>query len=214
MGLDLVVEGRAKLGHEAEWRRLLERSFAGDQLSESETARFHDISVPEYASIGAPQVGSSAAADAWIVRVQNAQSPEEVAATLRQFKGYYVVALVQCDGVPKYSNGRLSQGVDETSFRGQFLEFCGNVIDKQLLNAAWEHKFPDAAIAYGQALLAAADIAEKKPRDTLRSTFLSRLGLMKSPEPTPLSEQRDIVRAAGRWFVFWGERGHAIRAYF
>jgi hypothetical protein len=29
-----------------------------------------------------------------------------------------------------------------------------------------------------------------------------------------LAEQLDIVRAAGRWFIFWGERGHPIRAWF
>jgi hypothetical protein len=82
-----------------------------------------------------------------------------------------------------------------------------------LLEAAWEHKLPEAAIAYGRALLVAADAAETSPRDVHRN-FLSRLGLTKPAEPLPLLDQLDIVRAAGRWFVFWGERGHAIRAYF
>jgi hypothetical protein len=30
----------------------------------------------------------------------------------------------------------------------------------------------------------------------------------------PIADQLEIVRAAGRWYVFWGERGHAIRAWF
>jgi len=213
VGLDLVVEGCAKAGHEAEWRRILERAFADSQLSEAEIARFKEISVPGYERLGAPRVGFDAAADAWIIEAQKPQTPEAAAATLRQFAGYYVLRLVKCDGVPTYSNGGLYDGVDETSFRGDFLKICRNVIDKQLLEAAWEHKLPEAAIAYGRALLAAADAAEKSPRDAHRN-LLSRLGLVKSAEPTPLSEQLDIVRAAGRWFVFWGERGHPIRAYF
>ena len=213
VGLDLVVEGCAKRGHETEWRRLLERTFADSQLLEAEIARFNEISIPGYERIGAPRVGFDAAADAWIIEARKAQTPEDVAATLKKFSGYYVLRLVKCDGVPTYSNGGLYDGVDETSFRGDFLKSCGNVIDNRLLEAAWEHKVPEAAIAYGRALLAAADVAEASPREANRS-FLSRLGFMKSAEPLPLPEQLDIVRTAGRWFVFWGERGHPIRAYF
>jgi hypothetical protein len=213
VGLDLVVEGCAKPGHEREWRQLLERAFSDRPLSEAEIAHFNAISIPGYGRIGAPRVGFDAAADAWIIEARKAQTPEQVAATLKEFSGYCVLRLVKCDGVPAYSNGGLYHGVDETSFRGDFLRSCWNVIDKPLLEAAWEHKLPEAAVAYGRALLAAADAAETSPLDAHRD-FLSRLGLVKSAEPLPLPEQLDIVRAAGRWFVFWGERGHAIRAYF
>jgi hypothetical protein len=205
--------GLAKPGHENEWRRLLERAFSDSQLSDAEIARFNEVSVPCYERIGAPRVGFDTAADAWIVEARKAQTSEEVAATLKEFSGYYVLRLVKCDGVPTYSNGGLYHGVDETSFRGAFLENCRNVIDEHLLKAAWEHKFPETAIEYGRALLAAADAGETSPR-TARRNLLSRLGLVKSAEPLPLPEQLDIVRAAGRWFIFWGERGHAIRAYF
>jgi hypothetical protein len=67
MGLDLVVEGCAKFGHEAEWRRLVERSFAGQELSEADVARFQEISIPGYQRIGAPRVGFDSVADAWII---------------------------------------------------------------------------------------------------------------------------------------------------
>jgi hypothetical protein len=213
MGLDLVVEGCAKPGHETEWRRLLECSFADDQLSEGGIARFNDIRVPGYERIGAPRVGTDAAADTWIIEARKAQTSEEVAATLKEFSGYWVLRLVKCDGVPIYSNGGLYNGVDETSFRGEFLKSCRNVIDKRLLDAAWEHKLPEAAIAYGRALLAAADAAETSPRGAPQN-FLPRIGLVRSAESVPLPEQLAIGRAAGRWFVFWGERGHPIRAYF
>ena len=213
VGLDLVPEGCPKAGHEAEWRRLIERSFAEEQLSERDIAQLNEISIPGHERLGAPRVGSDPAADAWIIATRKAQTPEEVAATLKEFAGYYVLQLLRCDGVPDYSNGGLYDGVDETSFRGQLLKNCTNVLDRRLLNDAWEHKFPDAALEYGRALLDAADVAEKAPREARRG-LLVRLGLAKAKEPLPLAEQLDIVRAAGRWFVFWGERGHPIRAYF
>jgi len=89
------------------------------------------------------------------------------------------------------------------------------VLGKDLLNEAWNSKLPETAISYGQALLAAADAAETAGlAPTLRQSFLSRLRLAKTTEPVAIAEQLDIVRAAGRWFIFWGERGHAIRAWF
>lgn len=201
MGLDLVVEGCARPGHELEWRRLLQRAFAGLELSDTEIGRFNEISIPGYQRIGAPRVGIDPAADAWIIETRNARTPEDVVETLREFEGYYVLRLVKCDGVPGYSNGGQYDGVDETSFRGDFLKDCGNVIDKRMLATAWEHKLPEAAIEYGKVLLAAADAAETSPRD-LRQGLLSRLSLTKPAEALPFPEQLDIVRAAGRWLVF------------
>ena len=215
MGLDLTVEGCAKAGHEDEWRRLMERSFADKELSEAEVARFREICVPGYERIGAPRVGYDSAANQWIVEARKAKTPEDVAAVLKEFEGYYVVRLVECDGVPKYSAAGLYEGADETSFRGSFLKDCRDVLSKGLLNEAWNHKFPKEAVAYGKALLAAADAAEVSGRaPKQRRTLLSRLGLAKEAEPVEIAEQLDMVRAAGRWFIFWGERGHPIRAWF
>lgn len=216
MGLDLVVQGCAKPGLEPEWRRLLQRSFAGEELSSGETTRFQEISIPGYQRIGAPRVGFDSAADAWIIEKRRVENPDDRAAVLRQFHGYYVLRLVQCDGVPQYSNGGLYDGVDETSFRGAFLNDCTDVLNKNLLNDAWNSKMPEAAVSYGQALLAAADAAEAAGLSPQRrKSILSRIGLARPPrEPIPIAEQLDIVRAAGRWFIFWGERGHPIHAYF
>ena len=215
MGLDLVVEGCAKPGYEKEWRRLLERSFADEELSEAEVARFKETSVPGYQRIGAPQVGRDSAANQWILDARKANTPEEVTAVLKEFDGYYVVRLVKCDGVPMYSHGGLYEGADETSFRGAFLNDCQDVLGKALLKEAWNHKFPEQAVAYGKRLLAAADAAETSGRvPTPGRTLLSRLGLSKEREPVAIADQLDIVRSAGRWFVFWGERGHPVRAWF
>jgi len=215
MGLDLLVEGCAKPGYEQEWRRLLKRSFADEELSKAEAARFQEICIPGYERIGAPRVGHDSAANRWILEARKAKTPEDEAAVLKEFDGYYVVRLVECDGVPKYSHAGLYEGADETSFRGAFLNDCKDVLSKDLLNEAWNHKFPQEAVAYGKALLAAAESTEAAGRVRMRRrTLLSRLGLAKESEPVPIADQLDIVRAAGRWFIFWGERGHPIRAWF
>jgi len=214
MGLDLIVEGCAKPGHEKEWRQLLRRSFADEELSSAERSRFQEISIPGYQRIGAPRVGYESAADQWVLGARKPTTPEENAAVLKEFEGYYVVRLVKCDGVPEYCNAGAYEGADDTSFRGAFLSDCEDVLSKQLLKEAWNHKFPEQAVEYGKALLAAADIAEHGDNPKRRRTLLSLLGLHKQRAPVSLGEQVDIVRAAGRWYVFWGERGHAIRAWF
>jgi hypothetical protein len=215
MGLDLIVEGCPKPGHEQEWHGLLKRSFADEELSEADMARFQEISIPGYQRIGAPRVGQDHSADEWILRARQPKTAEEGAAILKEFEGYFVVRLVKCDGVPQFSSGGLYDGADETSFRGAFLNDCRDIIGGRLLNDAWNHKFPPEAVAYGRELLAAADAAAVSGRSAKpRRGILSRLGLKKEREPMAIAEQLEIVRAAGRWFIFWGERGHPIRAWF
>jgi hypothetical protein len=214
MGLDLIVEGCPKPGHEQEWRRLLERSFAEEQLSDVEIARFQEISIPAYEHIGAPRVGHDASANQWILAARQAKTPEEIATALREFDGYYVVQLLECDG-PKYSNAGMYEGADATSFRGAFLNDCRDVLSRQLLNEAWNHKLPQQAVAYGKTLLKAADNCEGAGKESKpQRSLLSRLGLAKERQTIPVKEQLAIVRNAGRWFIFWGERGHPIRAWF
>ena len=214
MGLDLVVEGCAKPGHEPEWLRFVQRSFAEEQLSEQEVARFQDISIPGYERLGAPRVGFDSKADAWILKARKVESTEARAAVLKEFHGYHVLRLVPCDGIPEYSNASAYDGVDETSFRGAFLRDCRDVLDKRLLDDAWNSKLPEAAVSYGRALLDAADAAEGGVRAPKSRTLLQRIGITREHPTIPIAEQISIVRAAGRWFVFWGERGHPIRAWF
>jgi hypothetical protein len=215
MGLDLVVEGSPKPGFEEEWRRLLKRSFAGEELSEGDTARFQEISIPAYLKLDAPQVGRDDIANEWILKRRNPKTVEEGAKVLQEFDGYFVIRLVKCDGVPKYSNGGEYEGADETSFRGSFFNDCEGVLSNELLYDAWNHKMPEQAVEYGNALLSAADAAERGEKPVRRKSFLQGLGLRKQREPDmTFEEQLDVVRAAGRWYIFWGERGHAIRAWF
>jgi hypothetical protein len=217
MGLDLLVGGCAKPGHEDEWRRLLDRDFGNENLTEADVARFAEICIPGYERLGAPRVGFDAAANAWIIAAHKATTPEQVAATLKDFHGYYALALVECDGVSPYSSSAISNSVDETSFRGEFLGNCTDVLETGLLKTAWKNMWPPEAVAYGEALLAAADRAEGTTSPiAIRGLYwlLGKIGLNKTKSGLTLEEQLSIVRAAGRWYVFWGERGHYIRASF
>jgi hypothetical protein len=214
MGLDLVVEGAARPGHEDEWRRLIEAYFAGGEIDDQTQARWNEISTPGYMTIGAPRVGHDQAADDWICSIRGAATDEEKAMTVREFSGYYAVALVTCDGVPRYSNAGFYDGVDATSFRGAFLNDCPAVLDNDTLDKAWHSKLPAEAVEFGEKLLAAAAVAEVGKGPKPHTSLLSRLGLSRRPEVRTLAEQLDIVRSAGRWYIFWGNRGHPIKAWF
>ncbi|HEY2876732.1 MAG TPA: hypothetical protein VGJ56_32765 [Reyranella sp.] len=217
MGLDLVVGACAKPGHEDEWRRILEHDFA-EELTEAEVARFPEISIPPYERIEAPRVGFDEAANAWIIEVKKATTPEQAAEVLKAFHGYRALWLVKCDGISRYSSSRVSDAVDETSFCGEFLNDCPDVLESGLLKTASSDMWPAEAVAYGEALLAAANRAEGGTEPVAIKGvrwLLDTAGLNKTKSPdTTLEQQLDIVRAAGRWYVFWGERGHYIRASF
>ena len=215
MGLDLVVGACAKPGHEDEWRRILEHDFAGE-LTEAEVERFDEISIAPYERIEAPRVGFDEAANAWIIEVKKATTPEQAAEVLKAFHGYRALWLVKCDGISRYSSSRVSDAVDETSFCGEFLNDYPDVLESGLLKTASSDMWPAEAVAYGEALLAAADRAEGRTEPVAIKGvrwLLNKAGANKTKSSdTTLEQQLDIVRAAGRWYVFWGERGHYIRA--
>jgi hypothetical protein len=212
MGLDLCVESRATPGHEAEWEMIVRRSFADGEISDAEFERFEAISQPAYASLGAPRVGIDVVANDWIAeKMADRMSREEAIA---EYHGYYALTLVDSDGLPKYSHGGLYEGVDETSFRGSFLKDCTLVLGQHMIDDAWNHRMPDEAVNYGKALLASASDARNGKTLEVRKRSMLRALFGRSAENLPLEEQLNIVETAGRWFVFWGSRGHPIRAYF
>lgn len=212
MGLDLCVEGRAIPGYEAEWESIIRRFFAEEGLSDDEVERFESISLPAYASLGAPRVGSDPAADNWIADQMADRMGREQA--IAENDGYYALALIESDGLPKFTNARSYEGVDETSLRGKFLESCTLVLTKKLIDAAWNHRMPNEAVTYGESLLAAAADARSGKTLSPRNPSMLRALFGSAPEIIPLDLQLDIVETAGRWFVFWGSRGHPIRAYY
>ena len=232
MGLDVYPLGKAKPGHEEEWERLMRTLYEDREESEEDAKRRVEISDGPFEAVGAPRVGHDEEANAWILERKNPDSTLSDAEYIERDKGYYVLELLvgKCDGVPRYSHGSINDELDETSFRGKFLEFCEGLLeDDLLLYRAWTRCMPPGdAVQYGRDLLASADNPwveppAPPPPSPPEPGFLGRLLGRKASEPEPpeppateeeIEEARNILRAAGRWYIFWGERGHPINAWF
>jgi hypothetical protein len=221
MGLDLEPLGRAKSGHEPEWSRLTGRIYDGDELSKSEIERRNEITIQPYEDIGAPCVGKDDEANQWAIRLARSNGhPGSDGEIIRELSGHFATTLMagRCDGVTEYSNGHIADYVDATSFRGQLLVTCGDILDEDTITEAWQQVFrPDEAIAYGEKLLALlragkppAPPPPKKKAGLLDKLFPPR----PAPEKAPMEMQRAIVEAAGKWFIYWGRKGHPIWANF
>jgi hypothetical protein len=93
MGLDWNPLSRPKAGHEEEFARLFAELNEGS-LSEDDPrlGRFHEISEAPFTTLGAPRVGESPEADAWLrANLQEGADFEEARAGMR---GYYVLDLL------------------------------------------------------------------------------------------------------------------------
>lgn len=226
MGLDLFPAGRAKPGHEAEWARLIKRLYDGKPESEEQAERRFAVSIQPWSDLGAPRVGESPEADAWALTEPGRNTEKSDAEVLEEMKGFHAIALLRgkCDGIPAYTHAGLYDGLDETSFRGSFLELCEDILGENLLATAWTDCMPpEEAVAYGMELLHAADQAERKansaaPGKTVRMKSepktINDANVQREPEEVTLAEKLDILRSAGRWYVFWGKLGHPIQAWF
>jgi len=215
MGLDLMPFGRAKPGHEAEWEELMKTVYAGEQETEEAGDRRLEISITPYDDIGVPRVGYDPEANAWVLARRPPDSGLSDAEFLEKYKGHYVTPLVEnCDGLPAYSNAGDYDGIDKTSFRGSFLKDCEELLGQELLERAWTRMMkPAAAVTYGRELLAIADRAEAgeiKPTFPGKPKYKLVGGELVTDGTESVADLIDILRAAGRWYVFWAERGHPI----
>jgi len=212
LGLDWNPGNRPKLGFEAEFRRLAD-GIREQRVEEGSPDHkwFFEISITAYETLQVPRVGSDPRADEWIRRKYN-QQPQQMskAEWVQRFQRFYVVELVPpCDGIPRYSNGSPGGYVELFSFRAQFLRDCESLVPARLLDAAYESKLPEATIAYGRELLSVGEAFA-------RENALDPLNCVASDEDLNGATPRyraDIVLSAGRWCVFWGERGHMLDAY-
>jgi len=229
--------GRAKPEHAKEWAELIDKHCDGGLDDEEEEERLLEISIEPEESLNAPCVGRDKAADDYVLRQKPADSTETDAEFLAEMKGHYVLELApKTDGLPSRTVGQLSSEVGLTSFRGEMLRDCGRVLAKAEQSLAWTHMRPDEAVEYGETLLAAAERARRgelqpeEPRPADPPPKKRFLGLLKTPPVLPsfaqqewdrrrrgamsIEEQIDCVEEAGRWYLFWGSRGHPIHAYF
>lgn len=217
MGLDLLPAGRPKPGFEAGWSELMQKLYDGKGETEEEAQRRLEISILPWADLDAPRVGEDPAANAWILAQPGRDRSKTDAQIIEEMRGYCALALLRgrCDGITNFTHAGLYDGVDETSFRGSFLELCEDILGRELLSTAWtDWMRPEEAVEYGQRLLEAAERAARSgappPAKPARRWWR---GKSQRQEPT-FEEKLAILRDAGRWYVFWGSRGHPIQAWY
>jgi hypothetical protein len=169
--------------------------------------RFMEISISAFETLQAPRVGVAPEADAW-ARDQHTRQNESTPLNewLEKLKGLYVVSVVQpCDGVPRYSNGSVAGYVEPFSFRAQFLTDCTAIIGADCLERAYQSQLPPPLLEYGRTLLAKAE--------TFARAHGFDLGALNIDDVDSVESQLDAVICAGRWCIFWAERGHPLEAY-
>ena len=210
MGLDWNPGNRPKAGHGAEYATLVVGIRANlIKTGSPEHRRFFEISQSAHETLNAPRVGRDANANEWIRRKYHQQKqPAEMTEEewVGRFNGFHVLELATpCDGLPHYCNGEMAGNVELFPFRAQFLKDCAEIMGRETLNAAWESKFAAETVAYGQELIRAA-----KTFAQARNISLDHLN---TDDINGIEFKLDIVLAAGRWCIFWGERGHLLDAY-
>jgi hypothetical protein len=121
------------------------------------------------------------------------------------------------DGAARHTHSGMYPGVPATSFRGSFLTYCEGLIGRDLLEKAWTHVMaPEAAVTYGKQLLAIADAAERGERSQAfpqTKNVWRGSGMPVEVVAITVEEQVEILRSGGRWYMYWGERGHPIHAW-
>jgi hypothetical protein len=211
VGLDWEPGNKAASGHEEEFRRLWALLAKGGDTPELQAAaaRFTSISIPSYVTLGAPRVGIDEVATNW-ARENYARTESEVSEEewLETHRGFYVLPLAEpCDGLPIYTNGWPGGYVDVDSFRAQFLvNQCSDIMGESLLKRAYDQMLPEEMVEYGRALLAKA--RSVAGRDGLDFDNLNH------DDSETHEASVHIMREAGRWCVWWGERGHTLYAYY
>jgi hypothetical protein len=235
MGLDWVPLPKPKPGYEVEFEELFLQVFKGKKppaldpkwktllgLSrppsiESLQEKFFDIpSISPSETLDAPRIGHSAAADQWVrdsyekgeLRKDLLAMPTEQ--VLKELSGGYLPEVMPlCDGIPVYISGP-GYDAEASWFRGKFLEFCEDVLDKKTFSDAWEHKLPREILEYGHRL---KSIAETYAREKGVEKVLPIFKYDWDDEDSSEAKAHILISAA-RWCLYWGERGHGMQAYF
>ncbi len=235
MGLDLNPLPKPKPGFDAEfedlWRRIevakgrmqptgttsqsfLKRLFSKSENIDALHRRFEEISIPHFESIGAPVVGRDPEADRWLeehlaAKIEAGEMSLEQAH--KNMDGYFVLQIMpECDGFPVYTHAYLYEGVDRASFRGEFLKDCGDVIDEDMLNTAWQPMLDDGLREWGEQLRAAADsYAEER-----NVTHVLGVRNFQWETETGPEAQAHIADQAARWARYWSGKGHGSEPFF
>ena len=224
MGLDWNPMARPKAGFEAEYQSIL--SLDLDSLDEPEQqkyiARFHEISEAAYETLDAPRVGKDTRANEWLVEQVHASGKLEglsaaevedlIAEEFEDNEGYHVLTLLPpSPGLPVYVPFGDYEGVDRYTFRAKFLDAVSDLLGEELHERAWRRMSPDELNEYGETLLAIG-------RDYARLHACEALEEQRDPPDTDDEDSPEarahILFSAGKWCVFWAQRGHGLDPYF
>lgn len=111
----------------------------------------------------------------------------------------------ECDGFPPYSNLFFGR---RYTFRAEGLIELSDILDDDLLDAAYSHMLAPELAEYAAALheAAAAYAAEHGvPLDSNRE---------KAAESAEAAGNVDILLWAARWARFWSDRGYGLSPWF
>jgi len=167
-----------------------------------------DNQIESYVTIKAPRVGYDEIANNWI-KEKYQESDKEVSEEefLSQYNGFYVIELSEeKDAVPIYR----AMGQDENVFRGQFLSDCKDLIGEELVAEAWNTKFADEALEYGNNLMEAALKVAKENK----LEYLSNERYPPDTDPGSLESKLHIVFSLAKWLIYYGKNGHGYEADF
>lgn len=208
MGLDWNPGNKPKPGYEKEFEKLFHKIQSEWCFRrEAKIKRLHDISITAFETLAAPQVGRDEVANKWAREIYAKEQREITEAEwLKKLDRFYVLPLVPpCDGIPRYSNGSPGGYVEPYSFRAQFLVDSADIIGPELLEQAYESKLPPELLRYGTQML-------EKAESFARENGFNINGL-NTEDVDSVESRLDAVVAAGRWCLFWAERGHILEAY-
>lgn len=223
MGLDWNPLGKPKPGKEDEfasifvqlgesgdwgWFEKIRRRRQGRDR-ESLLERWSEIQITPQETVGAPQVGSSAEADAWARQRYKELQLADVSESefMAQMQGEYVLALAPpCDGFPYYSNWTAGY-VERFSFRGEFLNECEDIISAETFEKCYVSCLADGLARLGEELRACAT-SYARDKNLEHIEFVASVDFEeKNPE-----SKLHILYSAARWCEYWSSRGHGLEA--
>lgn len=164
--------------------------------------------IPTYETIKAPRVGRDKEADEWIRNKYNElEQKPPLEQFLKEYEGYYVIELAkEQDGVPVY----IAMGQDENVFRGQFLQYCSDILSEDLINEAWNTKMANETLDYGNRLMAVADKLAKQHN----LEYLKTQRLPPDRDEDTVESKLHIIFSLAKWLIFYGKNGHGYEADF
>jgi hypothetical protein len=223
MGLDLKPLGKPKPGYEERFLKLFEligkdnfpQYTLLDKLwgkkkqptKEEVLAEWCEIQISHFETIKAPRVGVDKEADDWLLATYNELTDKPpLKKFLEQHQGLWVPEIAkEQGGISVYP----SPVYDITAFRGKFLEDCEDILDKRLIDEAWETKLADEALDYGYRLMNRADELAKQHN----LEYLKLQGHQPDDE-NGIEWQLHIVFSLAKWLIFYGKNGHGYEADF